>query len=72
MVGDYDSVVGMQKTVPIQRFTKRYSLDRLMPAEGKATLCGLYIETDDKTGKAVVARPVRLGGLLAPTDDIDI
>ncbi|HCI48632.1 MAG: metallophosphoesterase [Alphaproteobacteria bacterium RIFCSPHIGHO2_01_FULL_41_14] len=72
MTGDYDSVVGMQKTVPIQRFTKKYSVDRLVPAEGEATLCGLYIETDDKTGKAILARPVRVGGLLSQTDDIEI
>lgn len=72
MVGDYDSVVGMQKTVPIQRFTKKYSLDRLTPAEGEATLCGLYVETDDKTGKATLVRSVRLGGLLSPTDDIEV
>lgn len=72
MTGDYDSVVGMQKMVPIQRFTKKYSLERLLPAEGEATLCGLYIETDDKTGKAILSRPVRLGGLLASTDDIDV
>lgn len=70
MVGDYDSVVGMQKSVPIQRFTRKYAMDRLMPAEGEATLCGLYIETDDKTGETLTVRPVRLGGLLSPTDDI--
>ena len=72
MTGDYDSVVGMQKMVPIQRFTKKYSLDRLVPAEGEATLCALYVETDDKTGKATVARSVRLGGLLSPTDVFDV
>lgn len=72
MTGDYDSVIGMEKTVPIQRFTKHYSMERMVPAEGEATLCGLYLETDDKTGKALMARPVRVGGLLSPTDDIDI
>ena len=72
MVGDYDSIVGMQKKAPLQRFTKKYSLERFMPAEGEATFCGLYIETDDKTGKALLVRPVRLGGLLAPTNDIGI
>jgi metallophosphoesterase (TIGR00282 family) len=72
MTGDYNSVVGMDKDVPLQRFTKKYASSRLIPAEGESTLSGIYIETDDKTGKALITRPVRLGGCLSPTDDIEI
>jgi calcineurin-like phosphoesterase len=36
------------------------------PAEGEATLCGVFVETDDATGLAVRASPVRLGGCLDP------
>lgn len=50
MTGDYDSVIGMKKDVPITRFVKKISMDRLSPADGEATLCGCLIETDDKTG----------------------
>ena len=39
--------------------------DRLTAAEGPATLCGLYVETDDGTGLARRAAPFRVGGKLA-------
>lgn len=71
MIGDYNSVVGMDKKAPLDRFTKKYSTERLTPASGPATLCGVYMETDDKTGKATLVRPVRLGGCLQPTDIIE-
>ena len=71
MCGDYDSVVGMEIGAPLDRFTKKYSLERLAPASGPATLCGMYLETDDQTGLAKVVRPVRLGGILQQTDIID-
>jgi calcineurin-like phosphoesterase len=38
---------------------------RLEPAEGEATLCAVYVETDDKTGLARHVGPLRLGGCLA-------
>ena len=38
---------------------------RFQPATGAATLCGVYVETDDATGAARRALPVRLGGRLA-------
>lgn len=61
MTGDYDSVIGMQKEIPIQRFVKKMPTDRLKPAEGEGTLCGTFIETDDKTGLAKSIAPVRVG-----------
>jgi hypothetical protein len=65
MCGDYDSVIGMDKAQPIQRFTKKIGTERLSPATGEATLCGLFVETDDRTGLATRAEPVRLGGKLS-------
>ena len=41
--------------------------ERLSAATGEATLCGLYLETDEKTGLARRIEPVRVGGRLAPT-----
>lgn len=67
MCGDYDSVIGMDKTQPILRFTRKISSERLSVATGEATLCGLYVETDDRTGLATRAEPLRLGGRLAPS-----
>jgi len=37
---------------------------RFEPAVGPATLSGVYVETDDKTGRAVRVRMIRLGGRL--------
>ncbi len=66
MTGDYDSVIGMQKENATARFTTKLPQGRLEPAEGEATLCAMYLETDDATGLAVRAEPVRVGGRLAP------
>ncbi len=66
MCGDYDSVIGMKKDLPMQRFRKKLPTDRMTPADGPATLCAIYVETDDKTGLAKHIAPLRLGGRLAP------
>ena len=66
MCGDYDSVIGMEKTVPIQKFTRKLPTERMSPALGEGTFCGVYVETDDKTGLATAVSPVRLGGKLQP------
>jgi metallophosphoesterase (TIGR00282 family) len=64
MTGDYDSVIGMNKAEPLQRFTRRIPSGRFEPAEGVATLCGVAVETD-ASGRAIKIAPVRLGGRLA-------
>jgi metallophosphoesterase (TIGR00282 family) len=66
MCGDYDSVIGMGKGGAALRFWKKMPGERLAPAEGEATLCGLFVETDDATGLARRVEPVRLGGRLSP------
>ncbi len=51
MTGSYNSVIGMDKTNPIHGFIKGYRAEgRFFPAEGKITISGAFIETDDKTG----------------------
>jgi len=65
MCGDYDSVIGMEKGGASLRFWKKVPGERLAPAEGPATICGLLVETDDATGLAVRAEPLRLGGRLS-------
>lgn len=64
MCGDYNSVIGMEKTEPMRRFVTGMAKARFSPAEGEATLSGLYVETDDKTGKATRVVMVRDGGRL--------
>ncbi|MHA1597988.1 MAG: TIGR00282 family metallophosphoesterase [Alphaproteobacteria bacterium] len=68
MCGDYDSVIGMKKANAVARFTSHMPTGRLEPATGEATLCAVYIETDDATGLATLVRPLRVGGRLAGTE----
>jgi len=63
---DYDSVIGMEKHEPLQRFTTKLPGGRFQPATGPATLCAVYVETDAK-GLAVRIEPVRVGGRLKQT-----
>ncbi|MEL0012085.1 MAG: YmdB family metallophosphoesterase, partial [Alphaproteobacteria bacterium] len=64
MCGDYDSVIGMKKDTAIARFRSKLVSERLSPATGPASLCGVYVETDDKTGLALRAAPIVIGGRL--------
>jgi 2',3'-cyclic-nucleotide 2'-phosphodiesterase len=64
MTGDFDSIIGMNKDEPLQRFLRRVSSARFEPASGPATLCAIAVETDPATGFAVRVAPVRLGGAL--------
>ncbi len=65
MCGDYDSVIGMNKTAAVARFTSKMPAGRLNPAEGEGTVCGVFVQTDERTGLAQSIAPVRLGGRLA-------
>ena len=65
MCGDYNSVIGMEKDEPLRRFITGMSKGRFQPAAGEATLSGLYVETDDRTGKAVRVEMIRDGGRLS-------
>ena len=64
MTGDFESVIGMTKDEPLNRFLRKIPGSKFEPASGPATLCGLAVETDDTTGLAVRVGPVRLGGVL--------
>ena len=65
MCGDYDSVIGMEKAEPMQRFLRKLPVERMRPAEGEATVCGVAVETDDRTGLALTIQPIRIGGRLS-------
>ena len=64
MCGDYDSVIGMDKAEPMRRFVSGMARDKFTPAGGSVTLSGVYVETDDRTGRAQRIAPVRVGGRL--------
>ncbi|HEX7388860.1 MAG TPA: TIGR00282 family metallophosphoesterase [Acidiphilium sp.] len=66
MCGDYDSVIGMTKAPAIARFTRKMPGERLHPADGPATVCGAFIETDP-AGRALRIEPIRMGGRLSAT-----
>ena len=67
MCGDYDSVLGMSKDEPLRRFLQKTPGARLEAASGEGTLCGLAVETNDRTGLATLVAPVRLGPHLEET-----
>lgn len=60
MCGDYSSVIGMDKQEPINRLCRKYPSGRLVPANGKGTLCATLIDTDDKTGLAVHMEQIKM------------
>jgi metallophosphoesterase (TIGR00282 family) len=64
MTGDFDSVIGMVKDEPLSRFLRKLPGSKFEAASGPATLCGVAVETDVKTGLALKVGAVRIGGLL--------
>ncbi|MEJ2626113.1 MAG: TIGR00282 family metallophosphoesterase [Pseudolabrys sp.] len=63
MTGDFQSVIGMNKDEPLNRFLTKIPSGRFEPAGGPATFCAVAVETDDK-GLARKVAAVRLGGQL--------
>ena len=66
MCGDYDSVIGMEKTEPVRRFVEKTPGNRFSPAQGEATICGVIIETSED-GLCSKIEPLRVGGVLSST-----
>ena len=64
MCGDYNSVIGMDKGEPMRRFITGMPKARFTPAAGEATLSGVFVDSDDKTGLAREVQMVRIGGRL--------
>ena len=46
--------------------TMRILATLLNPTWGEATVCGVFVETDPRTGLAVRIEPIRVGGRLKP------
>src|ERR1044072_6969301 len=62
MTGDHDSIIGMNKAEPLQRFVRRIPSGKFEPANGPATLCAVALEIDDATRFAARRGAVRVGG----------
>jgi metallophosphoesterase (TIGR00282 family) len=56
MCGDYDSVIGFAKEGPLERFLSKRPKIKMEAAQGQARLCGVIVETDNKTGLATSCR----------------
>jgi metallophosphoesterase (TIGR00282 family) len=66
MCGSYNSVIGMDKDEPVNRFVTKVPGSRFTPADDEVTLSGVLVETDDRTGLARNIGPLRVGGRLEP------
>ena len=60
MCGDYNSVIGFDKTEPLNRLLRKYTGGRLTPAKGPGTLFGVLIDIDDKSGKATHIEQIKM------------
>ena len=66
MCGDYDSVIGMNKENSLNKFMKKDSIKHF-PAKGNATLSGVIVDCDIKTGLAKNVKSYIFGGQLTNT-----
>jgi 2',3'-cyclic-nucleotide 2'-phosphodiesterase len=65
MCGDYNSVIGMNKENSIKKFFNDKDATKHFPAEGEATISGIIIEADHKTGLAnKISRLIEGGSLI--------
>ena len=64
MCGDYNSVIGMNRENSLKKFLKDSSAQKHFPALGEATISGLMVVGDKKTGLAKKVEPIILGGSL--------
>lgn len=65
MCGSYDSVIGMDVTLAVNRFVRKVPGEKLRPAEGPVTLCGTMADIDPATGRCTRIEPFRVGGKLS-------
>tara|TARA_B100000686_G_C16659571_1_gene900146 strand:+ start:322 stop:1119 length:798 start_codon:yes stop_codon:yes gene_type:complete len=61
MCGDYNSVIGMNKENSLNKFLNKEAIKHF-PATGEASLCGLIVDANTKTGLADKAESFIFGG----------
>ena len=64
MCGDYDSVIGMNKENSIKKFKQDPTAKSHFPAKGQASISGVIVDADEKTGLANDINQIILGGNL--------
>ena len=64
MCGDYNSVIGMDKSNSLNRFMKKNSVKHF-PSEGEASLCGVIVTCNPKNGLAEKIESFIQGGELS-------
>lgn len=64
MCGCFDSVIGMNKVEPVSRFVTNRANEKYTPEKGDATVCGVMVDTNDRTGLAEKIYMIRYGGRL--------
>lgn len=52
MTGAYDSILGVERHIILEKFLMQLPVRHEIPEEGRKLLSGCYIEIDDRTGKA--------------------
>ncbi|QIK52522.1 TIGR00282 family metallophosphoesterase [Jeotgalibaca porci] len=52
MTGAYDSILGVERHIILEKFLTQLPVRHEIPEEGRKLLSGCYIEIDDRTGKA--------------------
>lgn len=52
MTGSYDSVLGVETHIILDKFLKQLPVRHEIPEEGRKLLSGCYVEIDDRSGKA--------------------
>ena len=63
MCGDYNSVIGMNKEISVNRFLKKTE-NKNFPSNGDISLCGVIVEGDISTGLANKVVSFIYGGIL--------
>ena len=64
MCGGYDSIIGMNTEIALNRMLGKLPRNRHEPAEFGLCLAGVFVETDPQTGLAKNIKPIRIGEVL--------
>lgn len=64
MCGDYNSIIGMDRDIALQKFFKKERTERLKPSNQAGTMSGIRVVADDQTGLAKEIEPIIIGANL--------
>ncbi len=69
MCGDYHSVIGFDREVPLAQFRTGMKKKGMTPATGEATISGVIVTTSDETGLAASMEQLQIGGAFRQAGD---